>query len=105
MSQNSSEPRESLAPGVREDQAAGGSRSTATVAQQREVPRGPLSARPLVLITRGRVEYTAKCPGCGNWHRHTHLGDVQGPCGTEYELQPRRAKGQHKVRTPSRGSS
>ncbi|MEV7976238.1 hypothetical protein [Streptomyces sp. NPDC086519] len=33
MSQNSNEPRESLAPRVREDQAAAGSRSVATVAQ------------------------------------------------------------------------
>lgn len=49
----------------------------------------PLSARPLVLITRGRIEYTAKCPGCGNWHRHRKLGDVEGPCGTVYELQPK----------------
>lgn len=54
--------------------------------------RQPLSARPLVLITRGRVEYTAKCPGCSNWHRHRHLGDVRGPCGTRYELQPRRRR-------------
>lgn len=49
----------------------------------------PLTARPLVLITRGRIEYTAKCPGCGQWHRHRKLGDVEGPCGTTYELQPK----------------
>lgn len=91
MSLNNNEPRESLAPGVREDQAAAGSRSATTVTQT-SVSREPLSARPLVLITRGQVEYTAKCPGCDNWHRHRHLGDVQGPCGTEYELQPRRAR-------------
>ncbi|MDX3841044.1 hypothetical protein PV750_05975 [Streptomyces europaeiscabiei] len=50
-------------------------------------------ARPLVLITRGRIEYLAHCPHCRDWHRHVHLGTVTGPCGTEYELQPRRAKG------------
>ncbi|GGL30334.1 hypothetical protein GCM10010095_14320 [Streptomyces anthocyanicus] len=50
-------------------------------------------ARPLVLITRGRVEFLAHCPGCRDWHRHVHLGNVTGPCGAEYELQPRRAKG------------
>jgi hypothetical protein len=55
-----------------------------------KVRPGDLSARPLVLITRGRVEYTAKCPGCGNWHRHRKLGNVQGPCGTTYELQSNR---------------
>lgn len=92
MSRNANEPRESLAPGVREDQAADGSRSALTVAQSTEVPREPLSARPLVLITRGRVEFTAKCPGCDNWHRHRKLGDVRGPCGTTYELQPRRGR-------------
>jgi hypothetical protein len=57
------------------------------------VDPAPLSARPLVLITRGRVEYLAHCPKCSCWHRHTHFGNVIGPCGTEYELQPRRAEG------------
>lgn len=47
-------------------------------------------ARPLVLITRGRVEFLAHCPHCRDWHRHVHLGKVTGPCGTEYDLQPRR---------------
>lgn len=92
MTLNSSEPRRVRGAGVRKDQAAGGSRSTATVAQPTEVPRGPLSARPLVLVTRGRVEYTAKCPGCDSWHRHRNLGDVKGPCGTQYELQPKRGR-------------
>ncbi|MEU0198758.1 MULTISPECIES: hypothetical protein [unclassified Streptomyces] len=57
------------------------------------VDPAPLSARPLVLVTRGRVEYLAHCPHCRDWHRHVHLGHVTGPCGVEYELQPRRAKG------------
>jgi hypothetical protein len=49
-------------------------------------------ARPLVLITRGRIEYLAHCPACRDWHRHVHLGTVTGPCGTTYELQPRRGR-------------
>ncbi|MFH8768278.1 hypothetical protein [Streptomyces sp. NPDC017958] len=63
-------------------------------AQQSLFPAAPapLSARPLVLVTRGRVEYLAHCPKCADWHRHIHLGTVTGPCGTEYELQSRRAK-------------
>ncbi|SDN81539.1 hypothetical protein [Streptomyces wuyuanensis] len=50
-------------------------------------------ARPLVLVTRGRTEFLAHCPECKDWHRHVHLGKVTGPCGTEYDLKPRRAKG------------
>ncbi|MFK4595724.1 hypothetical protein [Streptomyces pristinaespiralis] len=46
-------------------------------------------ARPLVLVTRGRVEFLAHCPKCSDWHRHVHLGKVTGPCGTKYDLQPR----------------
>ncbi|MEU3363869.1 hypothetical protein [Streptomyces pseudogriseolus] len=82
-----------------EDQAADGSRSAATVPQQPSqgdalfpVTPAPLSARPLVLVTRGRVEYLAHCPNCRDWHRHVHLGNVTGPCGTEYELQSRRGR-------------
>lgn len=96
MTQKNNEPRRMRGAGVRE----------AMVVAEPIVPhtsdsahRGAtdlvaegLSARPLVLITRGRVEYTAKCPGCSNWHRHRHLGDVRGPCGTRYELQPRRGR-------------
>ncbi|MFI9610358.1 hypothetical protein ACIHCM_01380 [Streptomyces sp. NPDC052023] len=52
----------------------------------------PSVARPLVLITRGRVEFLAHCPACKDWHRHVHLGTVTGPCGTEYELQPKRGR-------------
>lgn len=89
MTANAETPRR-LSGASREDR--GGGSIPATVAQPTDIPRGSLSARPLVLITRGRIEYTAKCPGCGNWHRHRHLGDVKGPCGTCYELQPRRAR-------------
>ncbi|MFD3530499.1 hypothetical protein [Streptomyces sp. NPDC058664] len=49
----------------------------------------PSVARPLVLVTRGRVEFLAHCPHCGDWHRHVHLGKVTGPCGTVYRLEPR----------------
>lgn len=53
---------------------------------------GASVARPLVLITRGRIEFLAHCPKCSDWHRHIHLGKVTGPCGTEYDLQPRRGR-------------
>jgi hypothetical protein len=46
-------------------------------------------ARPLVLVTRGRIEFLGRCPNCQNMHRHTHLGKVTGPCGAKYELQPK----------------
>lgn len=83
-----------------EDSAAGG-KSAATVPQpcdnahQGALFPGadePPVVRPLALTTRGRVEFTGKCP-CGSWHRHVHLGVVTGPCGTVYQLQTRHAKG------------
>lgn len=74
----------------RESNARGGAEPT--VAHQTSIPQQGLSARPLVLVTRGRVEFTAKCPGCTNWHRHRKLGEVRGPCGTTYTLQPRRGR-------------
>ncbi|GEK03501.1 hypothetical protein [Streptomyces sp. 1-11] len=96
---HNAENRPWLAGGSHEDSAAGGS-SAVTVQQAALQSDGlfpvgpvPLTARPLVLITRGRVEYLAHCPKCADWHRHVHLGTVTGPCGTEYELQSRRAKG------------
>lgn len=100
MTQNSSEPRRMRGAGVREDQAAGGSRSAPSLPHASDGPQqglfpvdpAPLSARPLVLITRGRVEYLAHCPNCRDWHRHVHLGNVTGPCGTEYELQSKRGR-------------
>jgi hypothetical protein len=49
--------------------------------------------RPLALATRGRLEFTGRCPGCDEWHRHVHLGTVTGPCGTRYNLQPRGRQG------------
>jgi hypothetical protein len=52
------------------------------------VPRLPI-VRPIALATRGRVEFTGRCPGCDAWHRHIHLGKVTGPCGASYDLRPR----------------
>ncbi|MGW4434701.1 hypothetical protein ACWELO_02780 [Streptomyces sp. NPDC004596] len=89
-------------PRDRNDQQAGGSGSVLSLPHGSDATQqaglfpaepAPLAARPLVLITRGRVEYLAHCPKCADWHRHVHLGTVTGPCGTEYELQSRRAKG------------
>ncbi|WP_331448023.1 hypothetical protein [Streptomyces xanthochromogenes] len=76
-----------LDPGPSQKVSAASGSTTTSLPQTAD--NRQLSARPLVLITRGRVEFTAKCPGCSNWHRHRKLGDVEGPCGTQYELQPR----------------
>lgn len=46
--------------------------------------------RPIVLTTRGRIEFTGRCPKCEGWHRHIHLGVVRAPCGSQYNLQPAR---------------
>jgi hypothetical protein len=93
MNPGNNEPREAQTPGGR---VSGAVAARPTLPQATDIPREGLSARPLVLITRGRVEFTAKCPGCDNWHRHRKLGDVQGPCGTFYELQPRRGRSRGK---------
>ncbi|MEU1919100.1 hypothetical protein ABZ742_02865 [Streptomyces albogriseolus] len=93
MSQNAE--KAPFGPAPSQKNLAGGE-AAATVPQespQRDglfpVEPAPLSARPLVLKTRGRVEYLAHCPHCRDWHRHVHLGNVTGPCGVEYELQPK----------------
>lgn len=84
MNQNSSEPREALTPGVREDQAAGGSRSVvSTVAQSSDMP----VARPVPVQTSGRTEFAARCPNCRDWHRHVGLGERRAPCGVVYLLE------------------
>lgn len=97
MTANAETPR-AESGAFQEDSAAGG-KSAAIVGQDPPpsdalfpVDPAPLSARPLVLTTRGRVEYLAHCPKCRDWHRHVHLGTVTGPCGVEYELQPRRGR-------------
>ncbi|MFI6468731.1 hypothetical protein ACIBL5_00460 [Streptomyces sp. NPDC050516] len=46
-------------------------------------------ARPLVVITRGRIETVVRCPGCGDMHRHVGLGDKRGPCGSLYIVRPK----------------
>ncbi|MFJ7207476.1 hypothetical protein ACIQWR_28545 [Streptomyces sp. NPDC098789] len=90
-----------LMTGPSQEVSAASGATAATVPQQRgpgqqgdlfPTPGRKPIARPLVLITRGRVEYLAHCPQCTDWHRHVHLGDVTGPCGTEYELRSRRGR-------------
>jgi hypothetical protein len=76
MTQNSNEPRESLAPGVRESNAVV---AGAIVAQ--------LIARPVPVQTSGRTEFAARCPECKSWHRHVALGVKTAPCGTVYRLE------------------
>jgi hypothetical protein len=48
----------------------------------------PPIARPVVVITRGRIE-TVRCPGCDRWHRHVGFGRRRGPCGAVYRVMPR----------------
>jgi hypothetical protein len=48
--------------------------------------------RPIALVTRGRVEFTGRCPKCDSWHRHVHLGAVSAPCGGRYRLEPKRGR-------------
>jgi hypothetical protein len=48
--------------------------------------------RPIAIVTRGRIEFTGRCPKCDGWHRHIHLGKVTAPCGGRYNLQPKRAR-------------
>lgn len=76
MNPENNEPRESLAPGVRE--------SNAVVA---EVIVPQLIARPVPVSTSGRLEFAARCPSCGDWHRHIGLGEKDAPCGAHYLLQ------------------
>lgn len=51
-----------------------------------------LTARPVVVSTAGRIEYTARCPKCCAWHRHVSLGEKRAPCGALYLLEPRRGR-------------
>ncbi|MBB3081268.1 hypothetical protein [Streptomyces violarus] len=44
------------------------------------------------MATRGRVEFAVRCPECGHLHRHVNLGIVDAPCGTSYNLGPRRGR-------------
>lgn len=98
MSQNAETPR--AVTGAFPEDLAGGE-AAPTVTHRSDVPQQaglfpgsgkPPIVRPIALATRGRVEFTGKCP-CGSWHRHVHLGLVTGPCGSVYDLQPRRARG------------
>jgi hypothetical protein len=51
-----------------------------------------LIARPVIVITQGRIEYAARCPKCRGWHRHVSLGVKLAPCGPTYLLAPRRGR-------------
>lgn len=55
------------------------------------VPPLPV-VRPIAIATRGRVEFTGRCPRCDGWHRHIHLGKVTGPCGARYRLESKRGR-------------
>lgn len=44
-------------------------------------------ARPVPVSTSGRLEFVARCPNCGVWHRHVSLGEKTGPCGATYRLE------------------
>lgn len=54
--------------------------------------RPSLVARPVTVITAGRIEYAARCPECRDWHRHVSLGEKTAPCGAIYLLEPRRGR-------------
>lgn len=56
-----------------------------------ESPR-KVFARPVLVVTAGRVEYAARCPRCDRWHRHVSLGEKTAPCGQRYELAPKRGR-------------
>lgn len=81
MSTNENGPQVLESPRDREDLAGGEADAT--------VPQEQFQGDALRLITRGRIEYLVNCPRCTELHRHLALGNVKGPCGAQYELQPR----------------
>lgn len=88
---NSNEAEMLETPRLREDQAAGGSRSVATVPQPSDITHqgddGLPIARPVPVQTSGRLEFAARCPKCSSWHRHVGLGVRDAPCGATYRLE------------------
>ena len=76
MSENTNAPTEVGAP-------SGGLESTETRVRR---------ARPMLVATRGRIEFAVRCPGCKHLHRHIHLGIVDAPCGATYNLGVRRGR-------------
>jgi len=80
MSSNGNAPARAGALG---DRLGGGSDTTVA-----RVPR----AHPMIVATRGRVEFAVRCPECGHLHRHITLGIVDAPCGTVYNLGIRRGR-------------
>jgi len=95
MTQNAEMARVVTGP-FREDSAAGG-KSAATVPQGSDgahqgdslFPADPAVpvARPVPMQTSGRLEFAARCPECGTWHRHVSLGEKDAPCGAHYRLE------------------
>lgn len=47
---------------------------------------GPPPAAVTPIATSGRTEYTARCPGCSQVHRHTRPGVRRAPCGALYTV-------------------
>lgn len=47
---------------------------------------GPRAAAVAPIVTSGRLEYAAVCPGCRQQHRHTTPGIKTAPCGALYTI-------------------
>ena len=47
---------------------------------------GPAAVAADPIATSGRTEYTVRCTGCGQNHRHTGPGIRRGPCGAIYTV-------------------
>jgi len=82
MTRNSANPGVHQSPRGKQMALDGGGTSTSL----------PPIARPILVITRGRIETVVRCPGCGDMHRHIGLGERHAPCGAVYRVQPRRGR-------------
>lgn len=47
---------------------------------------GPAAVTADPIATSGRTEYTVRCDGCHQLHRHTGPGIRRGPCGATYTV-------------------
>ncbi|MDN3021559.1 hypothetical protein [Streptomyces sp. S.PB5] len=47
---------------------------------------GPAAVAAQAIATSGRTEYTVRCTGCSQLHRHTGPGIRRGPCGATYTV-------------------
>lgn len=52
----------------------------------------PGRVSPVLVATKGRTEYAVRCPSCDSWHRHASMGEKKAPCGTAYNVAPRRGR-------------